>query len=118
MEQGADEQRLIKQCLKMRRPLPKKIQNAPELMLGLELYWNAFWDLSTCRASGLGAGPIPWLAVRDYALTFEFDEEQQEDLFYLVRLMDNEFLIHHQNKEKKSSQRRGTSESSQKGWSS
>lgn len=85
----------------MRRPLPKRIQDAPELQLGLELYWDAFWDLSTCRTSGFGAGPIPWLAVREYALTFEFDEEQMNDLFYLVRRMDNVYLEHHKKKQEK-----------------
>ena len=120
IEQGEVEQRIIRQCMKMRKPLPKKIQNAPELNLGLELYWDAFWDLSTCRPTGFGAGPIPWLAVRDYSLTFEFDDEQQDDLFHLIRLMDNEYINHYAKKEsgKGSWQRPGTSENSQKGWSS
>jgi len=99
LERGEVEQRLIKQCLKMRRPLPDSIQNAPALELGLELYWDAFWDLSTCRPSGFGAGPIPWLAIRDYGLTFGFDDEQLEDLFYLVRVMDNAYLEHYKKKE-------------------
>jgi len=120
LEQGEVEQRLIKQSLKMRKPLPKKIQNAPELNLGLELYWNAFWDLSTCRSTGFGAGPIPWLAILEYTRTFEFDEEQQEDAFYLVRVMDNAYLNHHADKEgtDKKWQRRETSGSSRSGWSS
>jgi len=82
----------------MRKPLPKRIQNAPQLEMGLELYWEAFWDLSTCRAVGMGAGPIPWLAIRDYGLTFGLDEDQQEDLVYLVRMMDNAYLTHQSEK--------------------
>lgn len=83
---------MIQQCVRRNKPLPKRIANAPELMLGLELYYDAFWDLATCRPIGLGAGSIPWSAIRDYALTFEFDEEQEDDLFYFIRAMDNAFL--------------------------
>ena len=67
-------------------------------MLGLELYYDAFWDLSTCRPNGMGAGPIPWNVIHDYGSTFTFDTEQMEDLFYLVRVMDNVFLAHHSKK--------------------
>ena len=95
LEQGPIEQRIIKQCLRSRRPFPEKIANAPSLMMGWELYWNAFWDLSTCRQSGFGAGPIPWLAIRDYAVTFGFDEDQEDDLYHFMRVLDNTFLEHH-----------------------
>lgn len=98
LKQGPTEQRIIKQCMRARKPFPKAIQEAPHLAFGLELYWDAFWDLSTCRATGFGVGPIPWSAMRDYAVTFELDEEQQEDLYYLVRVMDNTFLDHHSEK--------------------
>ena len=64
-------------------------------MLGLELYYDAFWELSTCRATGLALGPIPWSAIKDYAVTFGLDEAQEEDLFYLVRAVDNAFLSYH-----------------------
>jgi hypothetical protein len=87
--------------MKRRQPLPKKIQEAPELALGLELYWDAFWDLSTCRPGGFGATAIPWLAIRDYGVTFEYDEEQMDDLFHFTRVMDNEFIQHHEKKPKK-----------------
>lgn len=76
----------------MRKPVPEKISNAPELGFGLDLYYEAFWDLATCRPVGLGAGAIPWTAIRDYAIAFAFDEEQTEILFHCVRLMDNAYL--------------------------
>jgi hypothetical protein len=92
------DRKIIKQCMRQKRPLPEKITNMPELRLGLELYYVAFWDLSTCRPVGLGIGAIPWLAIRDYALAFEFDEEQAEYLFYCVRRMDNAFIEFHSKK--------------------
>lgn len=64
-------------------------------MLGLELFWEAFWELTTCRSVGFSMGPIPWLAMREYAVTFEMGGDQQDDLFYLVREMDNAYINHH-----------------------
>ena len=79
--------------------LPKRIANAPTLHLGLELYYNAFWELSTCRSTGWGLGPIPWLAMREYALVYELTEDQEEDLYYFIREMDNAYVAYH-NKDK------------------
>lgn len=97
--EGPAEERIIRQCLRQNKPLPEKVANAPALMLGMELYYDAFWDLTTCRQVGFGAGAIPWASVRDYGLTFEFDEEQMEDLFYFIRVMDNAYLEFYKPKE-------------------
>lgn len=75
--------------------LPERIANAPQLQLGLALYYDAFWELDTCRSTGWGYGPIPWSAMRDYAVTFELEPEQEECLYYYVRRMDSEFLRFH-----------------------
>jgi hypothetical protein len=100
-------------------PLPKAIASAPQLMLGLELYFDAFFDLSTCRSMGFSMGPIPWSAMRDYALAFEFSEEQAEDLFHYVRVMDIEYMKHHAPKKGgKKWQSQGASDSSQGAWPS
>jgi len=92
---GEHEQKIIQQALRLRRPLPDEIKDAPELQFGLEIYWDAFWDLSTCRPSSFSVGAIPWSSIRDYGQTFEFDESQMETLFYVIRLMDNEFVKFH-----------------------
>lgn len=52
----------------------------------------AFWELSTCRQHGMGAGPIPWLAVREYCKYMEIEGEQMDDMFFLIRKMDDEYL--------------------------
>lgn len=91
-----DERRIITECMRSRLPLPAKIQDAPELELGLELYFGAFFDLSTCRPnSGMGLSPIPWSAIEEYACVYEFDPEQREDLLYLVRAMDQAYIKHY-----------------------
>jgi hypothetical protein len=96
------ERRILVQCLRERLPLPQKIQNAPELKLGLELYFGAFFDLNTCRPSGWSIAPIPWSVINDYAQTFELDEMQTEDLFFFVGHMDAAFINHHRAKTEKS----------------
>jgi len=80
--------------MRERLPLPAKIREAPSLFQGLELYYDAFLELSSCRFTGFALGPIPWTAMRDYAEAFELDEEQKDDLFYFVRAMDVAYLEH------------------------
>ena len=92
MEQAPIEERIIKQCAKEGSPLPKRIADSPQIQLGLDLYYDAFWELTTCRPLGWGIGPIPWSSMRDYAQTFDFDEEQTSALFYYIRVMDNAYM--------------------------
>lgn len=70
----------------------KTISKAPDLNIGLEMYWQAFWDLTTCRQIGMGVGPIPWTSVQEYSILLELDEEQTDDLHYHIAVMDNEYL--------------------------
>lgn len=63
--------------------------------MGLELFYNAFMDLTSCRGTGYGTeGPIPWTAVRQWARERELDEEQAEDLEYHIPQMDEVYLKH------------------------
>ena len=86
------DRKIVQQCIRQKRPIPDKIANAPALMLGLDLYYDAFLDLATCRSVGMSAGAIPMLDIRDYAIAYEFDEEQEADLLILIRQMDNEYI--------------------------
>jgi len=97
------EEQIIKQCEARNIALPQKIQNKPELMLGLELYYGAFFDLNTCRQIGMAMSPISWLHIREYASTFGFDEDQEDRLYFFVRQMDKAFLEHHDKKSSKES---------------
>lgn len=94
LEQGPTEQTLLEMCLRERRPLPAVIQNAPELEVGLELYYGAYLDLQSHRPLGFdgAAGLIPHLVVREYALAYDFTEEQHEDLQFYVKKLDEEYL--------------------------
>jgi hypothetical protein len=98
LEQGRHEEAIIKQCLRDNKPFPKKIQDAPELQLGLFMYWGAFWDLDTCRPVADGVfHPIPWYAIDHWATVNELSEDQRECLHFIIRAMDNEFITKKQN---------------------
>jgi hypothetical protein len=89
------EQQIIETCIRRRQPLPEKIANAPKLFKGLEPYYIAFWELSTDRPSGFGAGQIPWSSIDRYATREELDYEGYMDLVDFVRAMDRTFLKYH-----------------------
>ena len=79
------EQNIIKQAKRFGNPIPDFIANKPFLMPGLELYYEAFQELATCRRNG----QIAWESIAYYATFYGFDEEQTEDLFYHIRAMDS-----------------------------
>lgn len=60
----------------------------------MDLYYDAFWNLTTTRQVGMGAGPIPWTACHTYAQVLHFDEEQADDLWFFISAMDAVFLKH------------------------
>lgn len=74
-------------------PVPERIANAPQLDKGLELYYNAFMDLTVSRQLGpSGEGPIGWRTIAEYAEYHQLDEEQTEDMFHLIAIMDSAYL--------------------------
>lgn len=101
MKQGPTEQLILKQCLRERLPIPEAIQNAPDLQLGLELYYNAFWDLDTCRMRGFDQGSITWFDIRRYSKALKLDEIQTEKMHLVIPMMDREYLSFVHDKRKK-----------------
>lgn len=86
------EQSIAKQAMRAGQPLPNRIANAPELRNGLQLFIQAFFDLDSERSHAWAPVAIPWTSIMSYARAFDFDEEQTEDLFYLIKQMDAEHL--------------------------
>lgn len=82
-------------ALRERRNLPAAIRDAPDVPLGLEIYFQAFWELTTCRGGGMGLIPISWMTIIEYAQLHELDDEQTDDLLYFVRAMDKAYMEHH-----------------------
>lgn len=88
MGMGKHERQIARQAMQAGEAIPDGILNAPELILGLEMYLQAFFDLDSTRSAGEQLAPISWLSIKEYARTFDFDEEQTESLFVHVRAMD------------------------------
>ncbi len=86
------EQKILRDCYRFGMPIPEKIQNAPELLPGLELYHQAFLDLNSCRALSEVMGPIPILAMLEYCWIHEIDGEQREDFLWLLQRLDLKFM--------------------------
>ena len=72
----------------LKSQLPPGVENAPQLNQGLELYWLAYSDLSTCRTFH---GVIPWDSMAIYARANQFSDEQHRLLIIYVREMDAEY---------------------------
>lgn len=98
---GLTERTILRQ-LRPGDKLPPRIANAPELLMGLDLYVNAFYALTSCRGSSYNSeGPIPWIAMRDYC---EDSEIYGEDRFYfyeLIAKMDQAYLKYKAEKAKR-----------------
>lgn len=105
LELGPSEKLLIEAAIRRHQPLPDVIINAPQLLSGLEMYYEAFIELSTCRNTGFGAGPIPWTAIDRYGDRHGFSGEGFEYLVLMVRACDNAFLAYTQRKNKEETNR-------------
>lgn len=92
LEQGPIEQKIIDQCIREKLPLPDRIQNAPEMTWGLELFYLAWRELDTMRPVAMAEGAIPWSAVLDFAIAHDIDGDLREELCYQVRALDNAYL--------------------------
>lgn len=78
-----------------RTPLPKYIQEAPELLPGLEFFFEAFFELTGDRAVGMGVlGPIPYSSLRQYAVWHGLEGEDIEEFIFMLRAMDREYLAY------------------------
>ncbi len=77
--------------------LPKRVEEAPDIQVGLVLYWQAYAELTTCRPTAAlgGCPPIPWTACAEYARFHSLDYDQFNDLVYFVRELDLEFAKWH-----------------------
>jgi hypothetical protein len=93
LEHGPSEENRIKGAVRRGKDAPPKhIAEAPELWLGLELYYIAWWDLTRERQVGFSLGPIAPSDVRDWSREWKLDEDQAEDLMYYMMAMDKAYM--------------------------
>jgi len=100
MEQGHVEDMIITQAVKSGLPIPDRIENAPSIWPGLELYYIGFLNLTSSRQVGFQMGPIPWLSIEQYCRLQGLDEDQAESMHFHVSEMDK-FYLKYQNKKAK-----------------
>jgi len=100
LQQGHIEQQIIEQAVRSGLPIPNRIENAPSIWPGLELYYLGFMELTSSRQVGFSVGPIPWLAIEQYCVMKGLDEEQTEAMHHHIIQMDTVYLKHHAAKNK------------------
>lgn len=82
-----------------KQALPVEWQNPINPAFELMLYWNAFMELTTCRSIGMGIGPIPFTAIKEYALLYGITKTHYEVFSKLIRGLDREFLDYNNRKQ-------------------
>jgi hypothetical protein len=93
LKQGPAEQSILRQHVRDGTPLPNAIANAPELEIGLHLYYVIFFELMSCRSLGQGSeGPIWWTAIDSFCNRNHIHGEQREDVFHHINELDKEYL--------------------------
>lgn len=96
LQHGRNEKGLLEAAYKRGQRPPSFIEEAPELLPGLEIYFEAFGELSTCRPFiGMDGvpGPIPWDKMRDWGRQTGFEAEELEYFLRMLRALDDEYLI-------------------------
>lgn len=91
----------MEQCAKQHLPLPRRIQDAPELLPGLEPYFEAFMELTMDRPAGWIEQAIPRRDIVAWAGDHGIvDQDDVERCISLVRAMDLEYLKYRERKRK------------------
>lgn len=86
------ERQIVKSAMMQGHVIPDKILKRPELILGLDLYLEAFFDLEHDREYGMNLSPIRWSTIRNYCIVNNFDEEQTEKAHYFIRSLDLTYM--------------------------
>ena len=99
MEFGGSNAATLQRQLKRAGLEENKALASPELNDGLVFYVESFFKLTSDRLHEMG--PIPTMTILKYANYYDFDQEEENDLLYFLRAMDNTFLDHLSEENKK-----------------
>lgn len=84
---------IIEQCKRFNAPLPKEVQEEPELRQSLTIFLRMFYDLTHERQERFsGVGRIPRKVIRDYANDYGFSRELAEETIFYIQRMDSAFI--------------------------
>lgn len=101
LEQGPVEQRIIEQCYRSGLPLPQRIQNAPQLLPGLEFFLSAWVELSPDRPVAMSEGFIPMASMVAFSKLYELSQEETKELIFFVRELDKVYIEKRQKDQKR-----------------
>lgn len=90
----------VEAAIRKGRPLPEWYDDEPLIDPVDIFYLKSFYDLSTCRSSGMSIGQIPWTAMITYATHYGLAWDVTEAFIDIMREMD-EAYIDDQTKEQK-----------------
>jgi hypothetical protein len=82
------------------RPAPDWYADEPAIHPEEEWYVQAFYDLSTCRNTGMSLGAIPWRDIMLYAEFHEIDDQLFPIFKAVITAMDATFLRFHDKAQK------------------
>lgn len=68
--------------------MPPWFLDEPHSLPGDEFYLEAFSHLSSCRAIGMGIGPIPWNFIVDYAERHDLTDDFRDVFVAVIEAMD------------------------------
>mgnify|MGYP000049994549 CR=1 FL=1 len=89
MEKGEWANNILISAIRNRQPIPEELLDTPTLMQGLELYYFAYFDLSSEKSTGFGVGRIPWTAKFKYAREYlELEGQDLDDFMYLINKLE------------------------------
>jgi hypothetical protein len=85
---------IIRESIRRKQPLPERIADAPRLRPGLDLFWEAFQALTSCRSVS-GFGPpsrIPWTAIDRYSERHGHSYDLALSMVEILGEMDEAYL--------------------------
>ena len=89
---GDVEEMLVRQMRLAGEPIPEHIAKAQKIGATEQFWYQAFFDLDTERTHGQGLTKIPRSAIVAYAAECGLNEEEKQELIYVIRTVDNEHL--------------------------
>jgi hypothetical protein len=72
--------------------MPAWVDDCPSTEVVDDFFMAAFWDLSSCRQFGFGAGPIPWDTMVAYAEFHGLEYDVACVFIQIMREMDGVWL--------------------------
>ena len=63
--------------------------------MGLQIYLDAFFDISPSRLGGMGVMPLGWLPIHQYCQAHGISDEDGQDMHFLLGKMDIAYMDFH-----------------------